>query len=121
MSVFGLGRAITLYGGLERVAIRPVHLRPEARRDRPTIGKICSRPDGKLHRFGRGPCIVSKCYFNGYERRVRAVRIASPLWAPLFRLARQWRSSGTASVEADSAKLKAGVGSANPDPQQPRG
>ena len=71
MSVFGLGRAITLYGDLERVAIRPVHLRPEARRDRPTIGKICSRPDGKLHRFGRGPCIVSKCYFSGYERRVR--------------------------------------------------
>jgi hypothetical protein len=29
MSVFGLGRAKTLYGGLERVAIRPVHLRPE--------------------------------------------------------------------------------------------
>jgi len=32
MSVFGLGRAITLYGDLERVAIRPVHLPPEARR-----------------------------------------------------------------------------------------
>jgi hypothetical protein len=29
MSQMGLGRAITLYGGLERVAIRPVHLRPE--------------------------------------------------------------------------------------------